>query len=219
MESVKAIDNCHFISNGRIPAEHIEGIKMALDVGVTLVQLRMKDAGAKEILNTAVEVSKLCARYRATFILNDKPEFVVASGAHGVHLGKEDMPIKEARKLLGASYIIGGTANTFADIGAHVQSGADYVGLGPWRFTQTKKKLSPLLGEEGISSIVNECKKNDITIPIVAIGGIEEEDVTTIMKLGVHGIAFSSLLLQSNKPKELFGSIKNKIEENYVKNS
>lgn len=88
-----------------------------------------------------MHVQELCRQYGATFIIDDRVDLVKEIGADGVHLGKLDMPIKEARKMLGKGFIIGGTANTFADIRQHVADGADYIGCGPFRFTTTKQKI------------------------------------------------------------------------------
>ena len=103
-------------------------------------------------------------------------ELVKQIGADGVHLGKLDMPIKEARERLGKDFIIGGTANTFEDIRQHAADGADYIGCGPFRFTTTKQKLSPILGLDGYHSILTQMREKGITIPVVAIGGITRED-------------------------------------------
>ena len=136
----------------------------------------------------------------ATFIIDDRVELVKELHADGVHLGKNDMSIGEARKILGDDYIIGGTANTFEDVKALAAAGADYIGCGPFRFTTTKEKLSPVLGLEGYRQIVNEMKVHHINIPIVAIGGITKEDIPEIMKTGVTGIAISGSILNAQDP-------------------
>ncbi|MDR1739387.1 MAG: thiamine phosphate synthase, partial [Bacteroidales bacterium] len=98
--------------------------------------------------------------------------------------------------------ITGGTANTFSDIEKHYADGANYVGVGPFRFTETKKNLSPVLGLQGYEDIVLQCNKAGIDIPIFAIGGIRIEDIPTLMRTGIYGIAISSLILDSNNPVE-----------------
>ena len=89
------------------------------------------------------------AAYGSRLIINDRVEVAVAVDADGVHVGKEDMPVREARRMMGEGKIVGGTANTVEDIREHYRGGADYIGLGPYRYTTTKKKLSPVLGLEG----------------------------------------------------------------------
>lgn len=170
---------------------------MALESGVRFVQLRMKDASIDELLIMGKLIKKECDKYNAIFLIDDYVELVNEIGANGVHLGKEDMPIREARKILGKDKIIGGTTNTYEDIVKHYKDGADYIGLGPLRFTNTKQGLSPILGLDGYKDIINKCKANNIDIPIYAIGGIRLEDIEGLQSTGVYGLAISSLILES----------------------
>ena len=129
-------------------------------------------------------------------------ELVHRLGADGVHLGKNDMPPREARALLGPQKIIGATANTFGDIRRAAAQGADYIGLGPFRFTRTKEKLSPILGIEGYREILARCAEQGIRLPVVAIGGITAADVDALMATGIAGIALSGALLNAENPAE-----------------
>ena len=144
---------------------------------------------------------QLCDRYEATLILDDVVRMVPVIGADGVHLGKQDMPVDEARKLLGPDKIIGGTANTFEDVERLAQQGANYIGCGPFRFTTTKKNLSPLLGLEGYAAILEQMRQKQIDLPLIAIGGITVEDVPDLVELGVSGIAISGAILEAKKPE------------------
>lgn len=189
-----------FISHYTEKYTYLDSVKIALDGGCKWVQLRIKDSTDAEVLPIAVEAQKLCREAGATFIIDDRVELVKQIGADGVHLGLGDMPIAEARKILGEKFIIGGTANTFENVKAHYQASANYVGCGPFRFTTTKKKLSPVLGLEGYRSIVSKMKEQGIDIPIVAIGGITAEDIPQIMQTGVTGIALSGTVLRAEDP-------------------
>lgn len=189
-----------FITHYTEKYTYLDSVKIALDGGCKWVQLRIKDATDAEVLPIAVEAQKLCRDAGATFIIDDRVELVKQIGADGVHLGLGDMPIAEARKILGEKFIIGGTANTFENVKAHYQASANYVGCGPFRFTTTKKKLSPVLGLEGYRSIVSKMKEQGIGIPIVAIGGITAEDIPQIMQTGVTGIALSGTVLRAEDP-------------------
>ena len=121
-------------------------------------------------------------------------------GADGVHLGLKDMPVAEARRILGDRFIIGGTANTFDQAWAHYEASANYIGCGPFRFTTTKKNLSPILGLDGYRSIMEMMREHGIDIPVVAIGGIEESDIPSILATGVSGIALSGVVLRAADP-------------------
>lgn len=196
-----------YISHFTPQISYAEGIKMALEGGCRWIQLRMKDAPAEEIIACAEEVLPLCRRHGAKFLLDDHVELVRQLGADGVHLGKNDMPVDEARTILGPDIIIGGTANTIEDIIRLHKQGADYIGCGPFRFTTTKKNLSPILGLDGYKSIVLKMKELGIDLPIVAIGGITVEDIPSVMGTGVSGIALSGAILGAPDPVEMTARI------------
>lgn len=189
-----------FITHTSARYTYADSARLALAGGCRWIQLRMKDAQREEIIATAAEILPLCRELGATFIIDDHVELVELTGADGVHLGKNDMPIAEARRQLGHNKIIGGTANTFEDILAHAEAGADYIGCGPFRFTTTKKNLSPILGLEGYARIVEQMRQNNISLPIVAIGGIAFEDIPAILQTGVTGIALSGSVLRADDP-------------------
>ena len=173
------------------------GLDEALRGGCRWVQLRMKDASDYEFIKMAGKILPICRKYNAVLILDDRVHLVDAIGADGVHLGKKDMPVREARKILGPAKIIGATANTEEDILNAHEDGADYIGLGPFRFTTTKKGLSPILGLQGYGRIMSHCRNRGITLPVVAIGGITLEDIGALSQTGVDGIAVSGLILTS----------------------
>ena len=191
-----------FISHYTEKYDYLDSIRMALEGGCRWIQLRIKNATDDEVRPIAIRARDMCRDAGATFIIDDRVELVRELHADGVHLGKTDMSIVLAREILGKSAIIGGTANTYFDVRALFASGANYVGCGPFRFTTTKKKLSPILGLEGYSDIINQMKANGINIPIVAIGGITADDIESIMQTGVSGIALSGAVLNAANPIE-----------------
>lgn len=162
--------------------------------GVRWIQLRMKDAPRAQWLDTAREVASICRANGALCIVNDSVEIALESGADGAHLGQKDMDWTEARRRLGPDRILGGTVNREQEAHKAARAGClDYVGVGPLRFTRTKKDLAPLQGYEGIKnflSIVNG-------IPAWAIGGIELGDLPVIRSLGAAGTAVCSALLRN----------------------
>lgn len=191
-----------FITHSNNRYGYVDGARLALEGGCRWVQLRMKEATETEFMTAAAEIGRLCKEHGATFVLDDHVEWVEKTGADGVHLGKNDMPIDEARKILGNDKIIGGTANTFEDVERLYRQGANYIGCGPFRFTTTKKNLSPVLGLEGYQHIVDQMKSHGINLPIVAIGGILESDIKSILATGVSGIAVSGGILNAENPVE-----------------
>ena len=191
-----------FITHSNTRYGYVEGARLALEGGCRWIQLRMNDDQEVDFLLAAKQIGAMCKEYGATFILDDHVEWVGITGADGVHLGKNDMPVDEARNQLGANRIIGGTANTFEDVERLWRQGANYIGCGPYRFTTTKKNLSPVLGLDGYRHIISKMKAHDINIPVVAIGGILQPDIKDVMATGVSGIAVSGAILNAENPVE-----------------
>ena len=190
-----------FITHYNKEYSYIDSARIALEGGCRWVQLRMKEADEALLEETAITVQAMCRKYGATFIIDDNVLLAKRIKADGVHLGKKDMPVAEAREILGEQFIIGGTVNTFEDILHHMRNGSpDYFGCGPFRFTSTKKNLAPTLGCEGYRDITRRMRENNITVPIVAIGGICKEDIPQILECGVDGIALSGSILNAGSP-------------------
>lgn len=190
-----------FITNYHENISLTEQTEYVLEAGCRWVQLRLKGADDAEVFMVGKVLRQLCDQYEATLILDDVVRMVPVIGADGVHLGKQDMPIDEARQLLGPDKIIGGTANTIEDVERLAKQGANYIGCGPFRFTTTKKNLSPLLGLEGYAAILEQMRQKQIDLPLIAIGGITLEDVPDLIDLGVSGIAISGAILEAKKPE------------------
>lgn len=191
-----------FITHYTERYSYLDSVRIALEGGCRWIQLRMKETSPEDILPIAKEAMSLCRKHDATFIIDDCVELAKQIGADGVHLGKKDMPIAEARKILGKDFIIGGTANTFEDVQMLHQAGADYIGCGPFRFTTTKKNLSPIIGLEGYQQIISLMKENNISLPLIAIGGITKEDLPSLMQTGISGVALSGSILRAENPIE-----------------
>ncbi len=202
MEAVKMAKmsrnfSLQYISHRNSTLDDVSSSEAALEGGCRWVQLRMKGFSDEEFISRAKVLRTSCDKVGATFILNDRAHLVKECKADGVHLGREDISPREARILLGSGAIIGGTANSLADIDNLVVQGVDYIGLGPFRFTTTKEKLSPTLGLEGYVTAVEHCHKMGYATPIVAIGGITVDDIYEIMSCRVNGIALSGTILNA----------------------
>ncbi|WP_028896949.1 thiamine phosphate synthase [Prevotella sp. HUN102] len=194
--------NIQFITHENERFDYVEGTELALRSGCKWVQLRMKNASDEEFLSIGHEISRLCRSHHATFLLDDRVHLVNKLNADGVHLGKNDMPPNEARAILGNDKIIGGTANTFADIQKLAAHGVDYIGCGPFRYTTTKQNLAPLLGLEGYETLLSQMKEARIQLPLIAIGGIRHDDIPDLLKTGINGIAISGAVLNAENPEE-----------------
>ena len=208
----------------RIPLQYItdykEGVSIPEQVeavckgGCRWVQLRMKKADREEFTRIGRTVKEICKRHGALFLVNDNVDIALELDADGVHLGKEDMNPLKARQILGYSKIIGGTCNTFEDVVTRFRQQVDYIGLGPFTYTSTKKRLSPVLGLEGYRKIMEACRKEGIYLPVHAIGGIREDDIQPILNTGITGIALSSLLKNS---EDITGKTRETMEQLKIK--
>lgn len=205
-----------YISQGETSKEQLYNIHQALDAGCDWIQMRFKNQTDKNTFALAEAVKFLCDEYLANFIVNDNIYLAQQIAADGVHLGLTDMKIDEARAILGKTKIIGATANTFQDIEDQVKNGCDYIGLGPFRFTCTKEKLSPILGLSGYFEILQKLKKNKIEIPIYAIGGINLNDINPLMETGIHGVAISGIITKSDQKKKLIQQLNEKLYANII---
>jgi thiamine-phosphate pyrophosphorylase len=175
------------------PAEQVRRLCAA---GVRWIQLRMKDAPREAWLAAARESVGHCRAHGAILIVNDSVDVALESGADGVHLGRLDLEWREARRRLGPGLILGGTVNYDADAQRAVAAGClDYVGVGPLRFTKTKKELAPLRGFDGIRALVGMLQG----IPAWGIGGVEVADVAALRAQGVAGTAVCSALLRDDR--------------------
>ncbi|MBD0831271.1 thiamine phosphate synthase [Aestuariibaculum sediminum] len=200
------IAKLHYISQGNTPEEHLQNIQKACTYGAELVQLRLKNTEENTILKTAEKARAITGHYQTRLIINDHYKIAKAVNADGVHLGKTDICPTIAREYLGKWFIIGGTANTLEDCKNLISKKVDYIGLGPYRFTKTKENLSPILGLEGYQLILKELKTKT---PIIAIGGIVEEDITALIKSGVYGIAMSGSITQNFNNLSKFNKLLN----------
>ena len=170
----------------------------AIDNGVKWIQVRIKNIEEKRLYEIAQEIKEVADKNQVKITINDNPFVAAQIYAYGVHVGLQDMPVSEVKSIAGKDKVIGGTANTIDHILYQIKQGADYIGLGPFRFTTTKTRLSPVLGLEGYKNIMQKLHLMKKNIPVFAIGGIQPEDVVNLLKTGVYGVAVSSAV--SNNP-------------------
>lgn len=200
LNTIQTLPRLQYISDGNTYEEQLHSILAALEAGIKWIQLRWKNASSEEIETLSQNIQPYCDKYKAILIINDYPEIARKVGATGVHLGLKDMPVEEARKILYPHQWIGGTANTLNDVMQRINENVNYIGLGPLRYTFTKKELSPILGYEGYKDIIAHLPSS--APPIFAIGGINEKDIEPLMKMGVYGIALSSAINKAQNKYE-----------------
>lgn len=175
----------------------VETCRLALEAGVGTVQLRDKNATTRDMLRVAGELMELCSEAGALFVVNDRVDVALACGAHGVHLGQEDMPVSTARELLGDGAVLGVSVRTAGEARAARDGGADYLGANLVFATETKTDLGAPLGLSGIASL-----KEATSLPLVAIGGIKPSNAGGVRRAGADGIAVVSAIMAAENVSE-----------------
>ena len=171
--------------------------RMALEAGVRFLQLRDKDASTRELCSMARDLKALCAEYSAWFVVNDRVDVALASGAHGVHLGQDDMPASAARKILGPDAVTGVSARTVEEAAAAAEAGADYIAANLVFSTDTKKGLGEPLGLGMVRQLAEAS-----SLPLVAIGGIKPGNAGEVMAAGCSGVAVVTAIMNAPDPAE-----------------
>ena len=175
--------------------------------GVTIVQLREKNTDFEEQLSLAQELKTVCKKYNVPLIINDSVELALKSGADGIHLGQSDGDIKKAREILGDNAIIGATAHNVNEAVSAFKSGADYLGCGAVFGSSTKNNTVPLSFDE----LKKICE--NVSIPVAAIGGINQENISLLKNTGISGVAVVSAIFAKNDIQCATAALKKSILE------
>ncbi len=183
------------VLKGDRPLEEV--CRAALEGGAAAIQLRDKKASTRSLLEQARLLLDLCRRKGALFLVNDRVDVALASGAHGVHLGREDMPLGQARKILGEEKVIGISVRTPEEARAAREGGADYVAANLVFPTSTKTDLEGPLGLEGIRAL-----RAAVDLPLVAIGGIHQDNAAQVVEAGADGVAVVSAVMAAPDPRK-----------------
>ena len=192
-------------------------IEEALQNGVTLLQLREKDKDGREFYEEALAVKELSKRYHVPLLIDDRIDVALAVDADGVHVGQSDLPVSVARKLLGPGKIVGATAKTVAQALEAQEQGADYLGTGAIFPTQTKAAAIPTR----VGTLSEVCRA--VNIPVVAIGGLKQDNLSVLEGCPISGIAVVSAIMSSATPgiaaRELAAMAKKLVELGRAKNA
>lgn len=186
-----------FITNEDCSVSPVDQILQTIKGGCRWIQIRLKKASDEEIKSLFREIKEMAEANMVTIIINDRVELakeLASEGVAGVHLGLEDMPPAQAREVLGPDAIIGVTAHSFNEVKIYRGLDIDYIGIGPFAYTETKSNLAPVLGLEGIAEIAMLAKEEGMEIPLAAVGGIKLQDVKPLLEVGANGIAVSGAI-------------------------
>ncbi len=187
------IKGLYVILDGRLtsPRRYQEVAKDILRGGAKVIQLRDKEMKTRKLLKEALKLKSLISKNGGIFIINDKVDLALACGADGVHLGKDDLPLREARKLMGER-IVGISTHSLEEALTSERNGADYISIGPIFPTKTKEDAGKPVGVELIKRV-----RQRIKIPLVAVGGINEKNISQVIKAGADSVAVASTVLEA----------------------
>lgn len=198
----KPIANLHYLTQDLDHRTHDEQVRIACEAGVKWIQLRVKNKSFDEWLKIGLSARQITNRFNVTLIVNDNLNIAKEINADGAHLGQEDISWMEARKILGEEKIVGYSTHSLEDLLVAKNFRVDYFGLGPYHFTSTKENLHAVLGLDKMKRIIQQAQVAGITQPIIAIGGIQLNDVEEILEAGANGIAVSSAINLSQEPAD-----------------
>lgn len=201
---MKPIGKLHILTDVQLQSRysHVELTRLAIAGGADTIQLRQKSGSTREMIEIARQMKRLCEEAGVAFIVNDRVDVALASKSDGVHLGQDDFPIPLARDLLGEASIIGGSAGSIEEARKCLSEGADYVGFGPVYRTTSKEDAGPAGGVDLLKEVIRE-----ISLPIIAIGGIEGKNIHDVMAVGAHGIAVISAVCCQEHPEQATRSL------------
>jgi thiamine-phosphate pyrophosphorylase len=209
-KNMKRIGRFHVLTDNCLQTQfsHLELAEIAIAGGADTIQFREKSGETRQMIRVAEQMKALCERTGVTFIINDRVDVAMASHADGVHLGQNDFPIPLARKLLGEEAIIGGSAGTLEEARTCLLEGADYIGFGPVYPTFSKEDAGSAGGLDLLKQVVDE-----ISLPIIAIGGITRDNGPRVIQVGVHGIAVISAVCCQKDPMEAVKCLRRLLED------
>lgn len=207
LSSLWELPKTMFITHHNERYDYVTGALAVLEGGIRFIQLRMKEASDDEVLAAARQLRPACDQHAALLTVDDRLHLLETGLFDGVHVGKNDLPVAEAKQMTGHRFLLGATCNTYDDIRNAAHDGADYIGLGPFRYTTTKKNLSTILGLEGYRQRMDAMRADGIRLPVYAIGGITPADLQELKATRVHGVAISSVILDSSLPKDTINQI------------
>lgn len=196
---MKKIGKLHILTDTVLQSRfsHMEITRLGIAGGADTIQYRQKSGSTREMIEIARNMKQLCSEAGVTFIVNDRLDVAIAAEADGVHLGQDDFPIPMARELLGEGRIIGGSAATLGEARKCLSEGADYVGFGPVYPTSSKDDAGPVSGIYILKQVVKI-----IPLPIIAIGGVDAENIPDVIRAGAQGIAVISAVCCQDDPEE-----------------
>jgi thiamine-phosphate pyrophosphorylase len=190
-----ALGRLHVLTDAAGGEAALRTVALAVAAGAPVVQVRLKTGTDRQRLEFARRVVDICAGYGATCLVNDRVDLALAAGAHGTHLGADDLPVAQARRLAGTGHLIGGTARDPERAAELVSAGADYLGVGPAFATVTKDGLPAPIGVGGVAAVARA-----VGVPVIAIGGVDAARARMLRAAGAYGVAVVGAVTAAEDP-------------------
>ncbi|MFB9235634.1 thiamine phosphate synthase [Plantactinospora siamensis] len=192
----------HVLTDARAGRDALGVATRAVEAGAPVIQLRVKGRTDRELYDLGTRLMAICARHGTVCVVNDRPDLALAIGAHGTHLGADDLPVAAVRRLVGPGHLIGGTAREPGRAARLVAEGVDYLGVGPAYGTSTKAGLPTPIGPAGVGAVARA-----VDVPVIAIGGITADRVRPVLAAGAYGVAVVGAVSDAADPAAATGSL------------
>ncbi len=199
-----------YVITDRRMSNEVKSVRLAIGGGATAIQLRIKDASTREMVNVGTEIRKITRDFNVLFIVDDRVDVALAVEADGVHVGQDDMPLKMVKRIA-PNLIVGVSASSLREAIEAEKGDADYIGAGAIFPTATKSDAK-ILGLVGLKTIISTVK-----IPVIAIGGLNHQNVVKVLKSGVDGIAAVSAIVGASDIRESASRMRTLIDNYFRK--
>ncbi len=200
----KYISKLHFLTQDLPNRTHLEQVQWACEAGANWIQYRCMSKSDEEMLAELHPIASVCDDWGATLIITNHVHLVAMADIQGVHIEDMDVDLTLIRNEIGEDKTLGASAHDLNQIEKHINNGADYIGCGPFTHTDTKPNNYAHLGVSGYKQIIQELNINNLNFPIIAVGGIDLENVTSLLTTGIYGIAVSGAINRSEHPKQKY---------------
>jgi thiamine-phosphate pyrophosphorylase len=196
----KFVSKLHYLTQDLEEKSHLEQVITACEAGANWIQYRCLSKSDEEMLEELHQIASICDDWGTTLIITNHAHLVSLADIQGVHIEDMDVDLTLIRAQIGEDKTLGGSANTYTQIVTHIKNGADYIGCGPFGHTDTKPNNDTHWGVNGYQEISKKLQENNLEIPLIAVGGIQLQNIDSLLTTGIHGIAVSAAINKSDDP-------------------
>ncbi len=200
----KFVDTFHYLTQDLPDRSHLQQAEIACNQGAKWIQYRCFSKSEEEMLEELHQIASICDDWGTTLIVTDHYQLLTAADIQGVHIEEMNADISLVREIIGEDKTLGASATNLSQLINHIKNGADYIGCGPFSHTETKPNAEKHWGTAGYKEAVSELEKLNFNIPLIAVGGIDLDNVEALMQTGIHGVAVAAAINKSRDPTAIF---------------